>query len=232
MRYAQQILATAFLTAGLVGATGAGAATIFVANASFETLPAGGLPFGGCGVGCSYSNAAIPDWTTSPSSGALSGQFQPGSSSGNTTYFNYVPDGLTIAYSNGGTISQIVSPLAQAGVTYTLTVDVGARKDQPDLSTVELLVGADSVIATHPGGHVIGGWNEYTAVYTATAADAGLPIEILLSSSGIQGDWDNVNLSSDVTEPSTWAMMLLGCVGLGVAGYRRARNRGASPAMG
>ena len=29
--------------------------------------------------------------------------------------------------------------------------------------------------------------------------------------------------SSDVPEPSTWAMMLLGFAGLGLAGYRRAK---------
>jgi hypothetical protein len=38
--------------------------------------------------------------------------------------------------------------------------------------------------------------------------------------------FDDVKLTTDVPEPSTWVMMLLGFVGLGFAGYRRTR-RGA-----
>ena len=33
-----------------------------------------------------------------------------------------------------------------------------------------------------------------------------------------------VNVASDVPEPSTWAMMVLGFAGLGFAGYRRSRK--------
>jgi hypothetical protein len=40
----------------------------------------------------------------------------------------------------------------------------------------------------------------------------------------------NVNLSSVIPEPSTWAMMLLGFVGLGYAGYRRERAGRPAPA--
>jgi len=110
----------------LLGAAGTANAdvSIFVANPSFETMPGGGLPYG-CGTGCSYSVGTIPDWVTSGSEG----QFQPGSSSGNFAYFNYVPDGVTVAYSNGGTISQTVGSTVVAGDTYTLTVDLGNRND-------------------------------------------------------------------------------------------------------
>jgi hypothetical protein len=41
-----------------------------------------------------------------------------------------------------------------------------------------------------------------------------------MSASGV---FDNFTASSAVPEPATWAMMLLGFVGLGYAGYRRAR---------
>jgi hypothetical protein len=38
----------------------------------------------------------------------------------------------------------------------------------------------------------------------------------------------NVNLSSTIPEPRTWAMMLLGLAGFGFAGYRKARGSQAS----
>jgi unsaturated chondroitin disaccharide hydrolase len=40
---------------------------------------------------------------------------------------------------------------------------------------------------------------------------------------GIEGVLTNSTLTTNVPEPSTWAMMLLGFAGLGFAGYRRAR---------
>lgn len=80
-------------------ATAAALATpITVNNSSFEIPPAGGLPIG-CGVGCSYNEGPIPDWTNS----GFSGEFQPGTQDGNFAYFDTIPDGITIAYSNGPT---------------------------------------------------------------------------------------------------------------------------------
>src|ERR1700681_4707439 len=100
------------LMAGLVLSAlisgGAHASTIFVDNASFETLPPGGLDQTSCAAGCSYSVGNIAGWNVT----GTSGQFIPGTT---TAYFNSVPDGVTVAYTNGGTISQIVGVTAQAG---------------------------------------------------------------------------------------------------------------------
>ena len=215
------------LGAALLGSSVADAATIAVANASFETLPSGGLPIA-CGTNCSYSRDVIPGWTTTP--GGDLGQAQPGPPV-NTTYFNYVPDGITVAYSNGGEISQIVSPLAQAGLTYTLSVDLGFRKDTSETGNVKLVVGANTIIATGADLGYSGNWATYTASYTATAADAGKPIEIVLINTGSgQGDWDNVRLTdigTAVPELSTWSLMLLGFATLGFA---RSRSLGKSNA--
>ena len=86
------------LMAGLVLSAlmsgGARASTIFVENASFETLPVGGLDQTGCAPGCSYSVGNIPGWNVTGSSG----QFIPGAT---PAYFNSVPDGVTVAYTNG-----------------------------------------------------------------------------------------------------------------------------------
>ena len=49
-----------------------------------------------------------------------------------------------------------------------------------------------------------------------------------LGPSDQQGDLlGTVTVSTAVPEPSTWAMMLLGFVGLGFAGYRKAQKPGA-----
>ena len=121
------ILRGAGLMLGIASA--AWAAPITVNNPSFEILPAGGLPFG-CGTGCSFSGGSIPGWSTS---GTGLGQFQPGVHLGNLTLFNSLSDGPTSAYSNSGPISQTVGATVQAGVIYTLLVDIGDRNDLPAL---------------------------------------------------------------------------------------------------
>ena len=208
----------------LTWAAPAMAGSIAVANASFETPPAGGYPYG-CGAACDYSYGdPIPGWT----SAGQFGQFQPGPPA-TLAYFNYVPDGVTVAYSNGGTISQTVGATAVAGVTYTLNVDVGFRHDYPDLGTVALMVGGNTIFANGASPQGSGTWADWTASYTATGADAGGPISIVLTSGGAQSDWDNVRLTSGaVPEPATWAMMLVGFGGLGAA--MRSRRKQAAAA--
>jgi hypothetical protein len=191
-----------------------GAIALPVVNSSFEILPPGGLPFG-CGTACSYSEDVIPGWINT----GTSGQFQPGSASGNFAYFNSVPDGLTVAYSNGGTISQAVGT-ATAGVTYILQVDVGARNDGFHApATVDLMIGANDhfAVGIYPTD---GNWATYTLSYTATLADQGALMSIVLGTPFAQGDWDNVRLSA-VPEASTWGMMLIGFASVGFVAYRR-----------
>jgi hypothetical protein len=89
---------------------------ITVANPSFETLPPGGLPLS-CGASCTYSVGPIPDWTLVGFAGQ--GQVIPGVG---VPSFNTIPDGITIAFSNGGTISQTVGATAEAGVVYAMQV--------------------------------------------------------------------------------------------------------------
>jgi len=199
--------ASAFATAPATAVT-----NISVTNASFEMLPQGGLPFA-CGAGCSFSQDSIPGWSTS---GAI-GQFQPGTAG----YYNYVPNGLTVAYSNGGMISQTVGVTAVAGTTYTLSTAFGVRNDLGNPGSVSLLVGTNMIFAT---GVVptAGNWSIYTATYTASQADAGSAITIKLDSPGGQGGFDNVSLTAAaVPEPATWGMLLAGFSMVGVAARRR-----------
>lgn len=176
----------------------AGVFPIDVANPSFETLPRGGLP-GFCGTGCSFSAGAIPGWIDT----GQGGQMQPG------TVFNFVPDGITTAWSNGGTIEQTVSAKVVDGATYTLTVDLGQRNDGPSFAaSADLLLGGGTVIPAIGNPPALGNWSLHTATFTGTAANAGEMITIQLNSSGVQGNFDNVHLTTTVPEPSS--MLLLG----------------------
>ncbi len=165
----------AFLTASLAAfATIASATPVAITNPSFETLPPGGLTFS-CGTGCSYSNGVIPGWATVGPSGT--GEFQPGSAQ-----FTTIPDGITIAYNNGGSISQSVGTVSGAGILYTLTAAIGIRSDIPgsSLGTLQLLIGSTAVNGSG-STPTPGNFSTFTATYTSTAADVGKTITIQLT---------------------------------------------------
>jgi hypothetical protein len=192
----------------LVSAVG-NAAVISVNNASFETFNP--LNQTGCGANCAFNVASIPGWVN----GGTSGSFRPGNPA-NTTYFDSIPDGEIIAYSNDSTITQTVAATVQAGLLYTLMVDVGNRKEQNFTGSVELLIGSTVIAATGVAAPE-GAFSTYTALYTGLLADVGKSITIRLSSAGAQGNFDNVRLSDStgslVPEPATIGLMGL-AVGL------------------
>jgi hypothetical protein len=92
------------------------ASPITVINSSFEE-PIGTLE-NPCGTGCSYALGIPSGWDGS----GLVGRWLPGSSEGNFNYFDYIPDGITVLYSMGGTVSQAVGTVEE-GYIYTLLVD-------------------------------------------------------------------------------------------------------------
>jgi hypothetical protein len=104
-----------------------------------------------------------------------------------------------VAYSNGGTISQVLTSTLQASSTYTLSVDVGHRLDVAAMSyTIELVAGgvvlnsATGNVASIPAGSVATVSVSYTSP-GAVAVDQ--PLEIRLISDGSQIDFDNVTLT-------------------------------------
>jgi len=206
---------------GVLCAFSAAASPIFVSNFSFEDV-GGSLPFG-CGTGCSYSTGAIVGWTGST---ATSGEFKPGVPA-NTTYFSTLSNGITSAYADtaGTTLSQTVAATVQVGSTYTLTVDLGARKD--------LLFGASADLRIN--GHVFtatgiaptaGNWSSFTATYVGVIADANDPITIELVATRRQANFDNVRLDvvapSGIPEPT--GVTLVG-MGLGLLIFAANRKR-------
>jgi hypothetical protein len=187
------------------------ASSIPVANFSFE-MNNGFNNF--CGGSCEYNTGLpIPGWN---STGAT-GQWITGGFAGNPPAF----DGNVLAYSNGGTISQDVAT-ATAGTTYTLQVEILHRTDLPMTGIAQLEVGG-VVVATATGVDMgPGTWSDWTAVYTATGADAGKTLTILLTSTGGQGDWDDVRLNSGtVPEPTSMMLLASGLLTIGYSVRRR-----------
>ena len=210
-----------------------------------------------CGGTCRFADDNVVGWTSSETYDlphALSGQVQIG----NSTDFNGPPiiAGTTtpepiVERDINATISQVVSTTALAGVTYTLDVDLGFGLDKrPDDASVYLMVGNTmSKLAMPLASYGLsqtamqgsGNWYDFETSYTATSADAGDPITIVLSS--ITGNTTPTAYFADVRltdslaaldppaapEPATWAMMLLGFAGMaGVAAVRRSlRQRSA-----
>lgn len=208
--------------AGLVFSVASGfGATITVADFSFNS-PA--PPYANsCGSGCSFSlDSVINGWTVNTNVGSAAGLFQPSAG-----FFSSIPDGNTIGFTGGGTISQTVAANVIAGTFYTLTVDIGLRADLSNttLGTAELLIGSTPVVAlgTTP---TPGTFSVFTATYLGSVVDAGKPISIVLGYSGPngagQGDFDLVQLTSTATpEPTTAALLGLGLLGFGFLAKRK-----------
>jgi hypothetical protein len=210
-------LATLVIAGAALVSTNADAGTITVLNPSFELSPGGNLSTplpltAGCGAaaGCSYNSGSIPDWNLTGSGGL----FEPGN---NTVFFSLVPNGVTVAYANSGAVWQTVVNSMVAGVTYTLDVYVGFRTDMADDSLVGLQVGnnylSGSFVSTSAGLQGSGTWGLYTTSLTATPADAGQILSVVLAETGGQGDYDEVSVSANPL-PSTWTMLIAGFVGL------------------
>lgn len=205
----------------LLCASSAFAAVIPVNNASFETLPGGGLPLS-CGAGCTYSIAGIPGWTNSGDSG----QFRPGTDAGEFASFDTLSDGPIVAYSNGPAITQTVGVTVTTGAIYTLLVDIGWRKDLPLTGTVALGVNGNLWAGAFLAPPVQGAWNTYQVIYIGEISDGGKPMTIELLANGQQGDFDNVRFSETVTSgvPEPGVASLMGA-GLALIACSRLRRR-------
>ena len=224
---ANTLFTVALLSCTLFTGPQADGSTIVVLNPSFE---APSLALG------QYTNdGTIPGWVLSiGSAGVLrptANQYNGGNAVGGSPSDPAVgiPDGSNVGWSNGGTISQMLTEVLSPG-TYTLLVDIGHRLDTafPGYA-IQLLAGGtllaqdDSTLSLDPGTFATS-----TVTYTASAGDPllGQSLEIRLISSDVQMNYDNVRLSvgtSAVPEPSSVFMLGLGAFGLIGVTIRRRR---------
>ncbi len=153
-----------------------------------------------CGPGCAFADDNVIGWTASSTFGpGVSGQYQigtlPSSRFNSDPMINATTAEPIVVRAQNASESQIVAPTAVAGVTYTLDVDLGFATDAVDKALVSIVIGNDSSPLAIPLGsnkltapgieakeQGTGNWYDFETSYTATAADAGDLIEILLSS--------------------------------------------------
>jgi hypothetical protein len=177
--------------------------SIPIQNASFETsssvLGPGGFNF-----------LAMPGWTITGSDGS----FQPTSAN----YILPLPDGITVAWSNGGTISQTLTGTSlQPNSTYTLTVAVGHRLGGYVANYTIQLDAGSTVLATVSASNssiTPGTFMDVVLTYTTGSTVTPGDLAIVLITNGSQINFDNVRAS--VPEPSSLSMAVMGLAFFGL----------------
>lgn len=196
----------------LIGASSAKADSVTIQNADFSQLSSALVS---CGTGCMDNNGPIPGWVYSGNGGE--GSFQPGS-----TYYTSLPPGeTTVAYINGGKLTQDVGALL-SNTTYTLTVYVGNRLDNLTTDYSFGLATGPLVDATWSNNGLItpGTFQAETISFT-TGSNVSGDLSIFLADAGPQADFGNVSLNAVSTpEPSSLLMLGIGLLGLLFLGKR------------
>ncbi|MHC4220271.1 MAG: hypothetical protein ACYSU7_17640, partial [Planctomycetota bacterium] len=208
-RMSRSLLVWGVLVTSATGLAGtAHAESIFVENASFESLVI---------TDGTWDLGAPEGWTLL---GGKFGVFNPTV----TTFPGGVPDGNNSAYSNGGTITQVLAAVLEPDTVYSLAVDLGNRPetDFPGYQ-VQLWAGGE-LIADDDSSFTPAGQNFESSLVTFLALPddprLGQSLEIRLVSLGIQVNYDNVTLNGTLI-PTPGALALL-CVA-GLVGWRRRR---------
>lgn len=206
-------------------ATGPGslqaATPITIVNPSFETPNIGNNSFLYTGEGPNSATWRGSGWTTSGPGSYLTGV--GGAQQGNQAM--------------ASPTWQTLNDTFVEGAVYTLSGYFGARFGNGALGGMYLYHDEQNFYVS--GGQireyldgematgVLNTWTPFSFEYTATAADAGKNIGIML-----YGEfWDNISLTVElaqaeaVPEPSTYALGLIGLTGLGLVAWRKKYRR-------
>jgi RHS repeat-associated protein len=173
----------------LISATGGTA--LPVQNASFEIADAW---IYSCGTNCYYNGGPVPDWTFSGT--GSDGSFEP-----NSSYFNLpLPDGSIVASLNTGSYTQTLTGVNfLPNTTYTLSAYVGHRLDGYVTNyTVALQAGSTVLnsVSGSSGTITAGDFAQITVTYTTGSTPPSGYVTIVLTSAGIQSNFDKVTLTT------------------------------------
>ena len=194
------------------------ASPIGIFNSSFELpLCAGTVD----PVTCMPSN-----WTVYDPPGVFSGAYRPLST--DSTTWDSIPDGIQVAFSNGGTLTQILAANIVPDMTYTLSVWVSQRCCAGSFfPEIQLLGGSTPVITmnkANPGGAAPPrnpdgsyAWEDWAMSWTSPSSGPiiGQTLSIVLGSDATQTDFDNVSLTAN-PEPGMFVLVAGGLIGLGI----------------
>jgi len=214
-------LHTIICVAAVLGANAAQAGSIAVTNSGFETpVVSGAVP------------GSFTGWQAGSNAGVMNND------AGDFT----APGGSQVGYAgNGyGILFQDVGAVTTGG-TYTLSLDVGAAPGSlfsdyrlllgvwgpggHDLATATIFAAAYNPVTISPGS-----WASVSLTGVATGLSGDLVIFLENSNAigfGTQAGFDNVGLSTPAPEPASWALMVLGFGGMGLALRGRRRTAAA-----
>jgi hypothetical protein len=161
-----------------------------VVNPSFEQ----GFAASGNGAGGPWSYQTPTGWTKS--GGGNSGLWQPDTSG---CGYKSIPDGTTVVWNDGVTISQDLQQPALASQIYLVTVWVGHRNCEPPNSYTITLLAGTTPLCTWVGSNStipVGTFAAQINTCQTTATPPSGDLTISLSSNGVEVEFDDVSISA------------------------------------